>query len=87
MAKELNSRASKSYRPISDLTVTYLVFPQSRGDRKPPNYAEWRETCAALLGEVGGLGEGVELFEWDVTLPPIVEEVEEPEESGEESPE
>jgi len=78
LAKELNAKANKGYRPISDLTVTYVVFPQSRGDRKQPNYEEWREKCAALLEKVGGLGEGVELFEWEVTIPPIEIEEEEP---------
>jgi len=81
VAKELNPRANKSYRPISDLTVTYIVFPQSGGERGPPNYAEWREKCAGLIEKMGGLGEGVALHEWEVTLPPVEEEEKEIQES------
>lgn len=65
MARQINERASPYSRPVSDLTVTYVVFPGSRSEKKqPPDYAAWRARCAELLGEVGGLGEGVELFEW-----------------------
>ncbi|MEO0417194.1 MAG: glycoside hydrolase family 75 protein, partial [Verrucomicrobiota bacterium] len=31
MAKQLNEKANKNSRPVSDLTVTYIVFSQSRG--------------------------------------------------------
>ena len=77
MARQINDRASPYSRPVSDLTVTYLVFPHSREKKKqPPNYEMWKTRCAQLLEEVGGLGEGVELFEWkDLLKPePVVEE-------------
>jgi len=71
MARQINERASPYSRPVSDLTVTYLVFPGSRDKKKgPPNYEAWRSRCAELLDEIGGLGEGVELFEWEDLLPP-----------------
>lgn len=69
MAKEINPRASSYSRPVSDLTVTYLVFPRSAEKFGPPNYGHWRERCLSLLSEVGGLGEGVKLYEWADTLP------------------
>lgn len=70
MAKEINPRSSPYSRPVSDLTVTYVVFPGSRDEKKgPPDYAKWRERCAALIGEIGGLGEGAELHEWTDLLP------------------
>lgn len=80
MAKQLNKNASPYSRPVSDLTVTYLVFPASREKGKePPDYDKWRTKCAALLEEVGGLGEGVELFRWENLLP----DPEAPSEGGE----
>ncbi len=70
MAKELNERSSPYSRPVSDLTVTYLVFPGSREKQAgPPDYAVWRQKCADLLEELGGLGEGYELHTWEDKLP------------------
>ncbi len=70
MAKQLNARASSYSRPVSDLTVTYVVFPGSREAKKgPPNYEAWRVRCGELIGEIGGLGEGVELHQWQDLLP------------------
>lgn len=70
MAKELNERSSPYSRPVSDLTVTYVVFPGSREKQAgPPDYGVWRQKCAELLEEIGGLGEGYELHEWEDKLP------------------
>ncbi|MFC7335687.1 glycoside hydrolase family 75 protein [Haloferula chungangensis] len=70
MAKQLNPKASPYSRPVSDLTVTYVVFPGSREAKKgPPNYDAWRSKCGELLGEVGGIGEGAELYQWQDLLP------------------
>ncbi|WP_018969105.1 glycoside hydrolase family 75 protein [Rubritalea marina] len=65
MAKEINEKANPYRRPVSDLTVSYIVFSHSREKvPAPPNYAKWREKCAQLLGEIGGLGDGYTLHEW-----------------------
>ena len=65
MAKELNSSATPYSRPVSELTVTYLVFPQSRDEKKaPPDYARWKQRCSELLQDIGGLGQGYELHSW-----------------------
>ena len=70
MAKEINEKSSPYSRPVSDLTVTYVVFPGSREERNgPPDYDMWREKCHTLLGEIGGLGEGYELHQWTDLLP------------------
>ena len=70
MAKQINSRASPYSRPVSDLTVTYVVFPGSREPkREAPDYGKWRSRCQQLLGEIGGMAEGKELFEWQDLLP------------------
>lgn len=87
MAKEINHRAGPYSRPVSDLTVTYLVFPGSRDKTKsPPDYEKWRSKCAELIGEIGGLGEGVGLHTWEDLLKKP-DEPEEAETEGSEPPE
>ena len=69
IAQEIDPRSSPYRRPVNDLTVTYVVFPQSRD--KPftaPDLKEWRTRCAALIDSIGGLGEGYELHEWEDLL-------------------
>jgi hypothetical protein len=69
MAREINPNATPYSRPVSDLTVTYLVFPNSRdAQRGPPDYAYIRQRCRELIDEIGGLGEGYELHEWEDLL-------------------
>lgn len=65
MARQINPKSNPYSRPISDLSVSYIVFSNSR--EKParqPNYNDWREKCAALIEEIGGLGEAYELYQW-----------------------
>jgi hypothetical protein len=69
-ARELNPKASSYSRPVSDLKVSYLVFPGSReAERGPPDFEKWRQRCHELLGEIGGLGDGYVLHQWQDTLP------------------
>ncbi len=70
MARELNPKATPYSRPVSDLKVTYLVFPGSRDAEKgPPDYEKLRQRCHELLGEIGGVGDGVQLHQWADLLP------------------
>jgi Fungal chitosanase of glycosyl hydrolase group 75 len=70
MAKELNPKASSYSRPVSDLKVSYVVFPGSRDAEKgPPDYEKWRLKCHELLTEIGGAGEGFQLHQWQDLLP------------------
>ncbi len=70
LAKELNPKASSYSRPVSDLKVSYIVFPGSRDEQKgPPDYEKWRQRCHELLTEIGGLGDGFTLHAWEDTLP------------------
>lgn len=70
MARQINPKASPYSRPVSDLKVTYLVFPGSRDAEKgPPDYAKWRQRCHELLNRMGGLGTGHALHLWEDTLP------------------
>ena len=70
MAQQLNPRALSSSRPVSDLKVSYVIFPGSReAERGPPDYVKWRQRCHELLNEIGGVGPGFALHEWQDTLP------------------
>lgn len=71
MAKQLNARAGIYSRPVSDLTVTYLVFPGTADKFKAPDYEFWKNSCAKYLKELGGLGEKYSLHTWKNTLPVI----------------
>lgn len=66
MAKTINPKATPYIRPESDLKVTYLIFPgTAEKERSAPDLAKWREKCLTLLGEVGGVGAGYELYTWE----------------------
>jgi hypothetical protein len=70
LAKEINKNASPYSRPVSDLTVSYVVFPGSREKKAgPPDYEVWRQKCHELLLEIGGLGNGYQLHQWTDLLP------------------
>ena len=71
MCKQLNPRAGIYSRPVSDLVVTYLVFPGSADRYQQPDYGKWRQQCSSLLAEVGGIGPSISLYNWSDTLPPI----------------
>ncbi len=76
MAKQINEKSSSYYRPVSDVSVTYLVFPRSSAEKwSAPDYDFWREECLRLLTEIGGLGEGYELHRWVNTLPGLESEL------------
>ncbi len=80
MAKELNEKASPYSRPVSDLKVSYVVFPGSREEKNgPPDYEVWSRKCQELLGEIGGLGSGYQLHQWTDLFPKKVEPKPEPE--------
>ena len=66
ITKEIDPESSPYRRPVSDLTVTYVIFPNSRiRPFKQPNLSDWRAQCSRLLDEVGGIGEGYALHEWE----------------------
>ena len=51
---------------MSDLEVTYLIFPGSADETKgPPDFAKWHQTCSTLLEEIGGISEGYTLHQWE----------------------
>lgn len=70
MAQTINPKANPYYRAVSDVSVTYLVFP---GTRKkpfgPPNYEDIRQECLKLAEEIGGLGAPEKLHQWEDLFP------------------
>lgn len=87
LSKAINERATPYNRPVSSVGVTYLIFPRSSTKWQAPNYEEWRTECEKLLKEVGGLGEGYVLHQWENTLPQPEPEPEEAEAEAELDPE
>lgn len=75
LARELNPKASAYNRPVSDLKVSYLVFPGSHeSEHSAPDYDKWHLRCQELLTEMGGIGVGYTLHQWQDLLPksPVV---------------
>lgn len=73
LCKQLNARADVNNRPVSELKVTYLVFPGT--SEKPfdvPDLEKWYSRCDVLLKELGGYTG--ELFRWqDLQKKPAAE--------------
>jgi len=75
LAKEINPAASSYHRPVSTLGVTYIVFPRSAPKpRIAPNYERWYSECSDLLNDIGGLGDGYQLHQWEDTLKKLEDE-------------
>lgn len=75
IAKEINSKASPYHRPESDLEVTYLIFPNSRDEKKSaPDLEKWHRKCQEHIDLLGGLGAGYSLHEWEDIIPVKLDE-------------
>lgn len=69
MARQIDPEASPYKRPVSDLKVTYLIFPDSADAvRKAPDYNAWRLRCDELLRNIGGTGPDAVLYQWEDRL-------------------
>lgn len=70
IAKEINATATAYNRPVSDLKVTYLIFPDT-GEKPwgPPDLEKIQARCEALVKEIGGAG--VPLHHWENIIPPL----------------
>jgi len=56
LCRELNARSSLAARPVSDLKVTYLVFPGTAdATLSQPDLDAWRKRCEQYATELGGL--------------------------------
>ncbi len=69
IAKELNPKATSNARPVDDLKISYLIFPNSADKpARQPNLAKWTEQCQALLAKLGGVNSGYTLTAWEDRL-------------------
>ena len=68
IAKELNTLATAYNRPVSDLKVSYIMFPGT-ADKPfgPPDLDKIHARCEALVKEIGGAG--VPLHRWENIIP------------------
>jgi hypothetical protein len=70
LATTLNAKANAQNRPVSDVAVTYVIFPGSAEPQPgPPDFVQLRSRCESLLGEMGGY-QG-ELWTWPDLLAPM----------------
>ena len=69
IAKQINALSTPYNRPVSDLKVTYLIFPGT-GDKPlgPPDLDKLQARCETLVKEIGGAS--VPLHHWENIIPP-----------------
>ncbi len=71
LARAINQKANPYARPVSDLSVSYLIFPGTAEEKPGPiDYARLTEKCRALMNDLGGLAPGHELYQWKDLLAP-----------------
>jgi hypothetical protein len=69
ICKEINALSNSNNRPVSDLRITYLIFPNTAD--KPfdvPDLGKWHARCDQFLNEMGGYKGELKAWE-DVTKP------------------
>ena len=70
IAKEINAAATAYNRPVSDLKVTYLVFPGTADPPfGPPDLEKLQARTETLVKEIGGAS--VPLHHWENIIPPL----------------
>jgi len=69
IAKEINTLSTPYNRPVSDLKVTYLIFPDT-ADKPfgPLDLEKLQARCETLVKEIGGAS--VPLHRWENIIPP-----------------
>jgi hypothetical protein len=69
IAKEINTLSTPYNRPVSDLKVTYLIFPET-ADKPfgPPDLEKLQARCETLVKDIGGAS--VPLHHWGNIIPP-----------------
>ncbi|MBA3833134.1 MAG: hypothetical protein H0X34_14815 [Chthoniobacterales bacterium] len=69
IAREVNRLATANNRPVSDLKVTYLIFPgTAEKSFGPPDLDKIQARCEALVKDIGGAS--VPLHHWANLIPP-----------------
>src|SRR4029453_2208491 len=68
IAKELNALATAYNRPVSDLKVTYIIFPgTAEKPFGPPDFEKLHACSEMLVKEIGGAS--VSLHKWENIIP------------------
>ena len=69
IAREINAQSTPYNRPVSDLKVTYLIFPGTADTPfGPPDLDKLQARCQKLVDEIGGAT--VPLHHWENIIPP-----------------
>lgn len=69
IAQQINSLATPYNRPVSDLKVTYIVFPATADKPAgPPDLEKIHARCESLVNEIGG--STVPLHHWENIIAP-----------------
>jgi hypothetical protein len=69
IGKQINPQTTPYNRPVSDLKVTYLVFPGTADPQSgPPDLEKLQERCQKLVDEIGGAT--APLHHWENIIPP-----------------
>jgi len=69
IAKQINTLSTPYNRPVSDLKVTYIMFPgTAEKSVGPPDLEKLHARCEALVTEIGGAT--VPLYHWENIIPP-----------------
>ena len=68
IARELNTLSTAYNRPVSDLKVTYIIFPETAEKPfGPPDLEKIHARCETLTKEIGGAS--VPLHRWENVIP------------------
>lgn len=71
LSREINPKSGPYSRPVSDLVVSYLIFPGSADPEPgPPDYEKLTARCQELLNDIGGTGKDFKLHQWKDLLAP-----------------
>ncbi len=69
IGKQINPQTTPYNRPVSDLKVTYLIFPGTADPQPgPPDLEKLQSICQKLVDEIGG--STVPLHHWENIIPP-----------------
>ena len=69
IARELNTLSTAYNRPVSDLKVTYIIFPgTAEKPFGPPDLERIHARCETLVKEIGGAS--MPLHKWENIIPP-----------------
>ncbi len=72
LCQEVNPKAKVYARAVSDLGVSYIVFPDSAEEEKGPiDYNRLNSRVRELLNEMGGLGAEAQFVELHDKVPPV----------------